>query len=260
MIRYAKVDGHLSEPATGLKGICPGCGKSLISKCGLIKIHHWAHKQRIDCDSWWEPMTEWHLEWQNEFPIAWREVIFRDEQTGEFHRADVHTQKGLTIEFQNSPLLFQELKSRNTFYKKIIWVVNAQRFQGKFEFTNVTPNPASSLLANYNFYVDANGLAKDVLFMLKDDGRDPRKLGRIYCLLDEELELAADEFYNSEKKYCLFNWKNKHIGWLLSDAPVFLDFGHEFLYWIKKRAQLPTPLLYLQIVSKSDFLSKYAAT
>lgn len=257
-MRYANVDEELKEPSPGLKGLCPGCGNAVIAKCGMIKIHHWAHQSRIDCDRWWEPMTEWHLEWQNKFPKAWRERIFRDQQTGEFHRADVHTPKGLTIEFQHSPLSSQELNSRNTFYKKIIWVVNAQRFQKQFEFTNITPNPASPLLADYNFQVDVNGLAKSIRFFLKDDGRDPRTLGRIYSLDDEELELAAEEFNNSEKKYWLFNWKYKHQAWLKSDAQVFLDFGHDLLYWIKKRKQRPIDLVYLKIVKKVEFLRKYS--
>ncbi|WP_090473655.1 competence protein CoiA [Mucilaginibacter sp. OK268] len=122
---------------------CPGCGTKLIAKCGSVKIHHWAHQRRIDCDPWWEPMTQWHIDWQNKFPAAWREVIFRDEESGEFHRADINTPQGLTIEFQHSPLSNEELESRNSFYKKIIWVVNAQRFKEQFTFEKSIPNPAS---------------------------------------------------------------------------------------------------------------------
>lgn len=258
MIRYANVAGQLMEPNTGLKGLCPGCGNAVIAKCGTVKIHHWAHQRRIDCDPWWEPMTQWHLDWQNKFPKAWREVIFRDQQTGEFHRADVHTPKETTIEFQHSPLSLQELKSRNDFYKKIIWVVNAQRFKEQFEFTNATPNPASPLLADYNFSVDSDGLSKYVMFFLKAEGRDPRQLGRIFSLRDKELKLAAEEFKKTDKTYWLFNWKYKHKTWLNSEAPVFLDFGDDCLYWIKKREQWPNALVYLKVIKKEEFLNKYA--
>lgn len=257
MIRYAKVDGELIEPSTGIKGLCPGCGNVVIAKCGEINIHHWAHQRKFDCDRWWEPMTQWHIDWQNKFPKSWREVIFRDEQTGEFHRADVHTRNGLTIEFQHSALSLQELNSRNAFYKKIIWVVDAQPFVKQFELTKITPNPQSPLLSDYNFSVDANGLSKHVLFFLKDYG-DPREAGRIYSLRDEELALAFEEFENSEKKFWLFNWKYKHSAWLQSASPVFLDFGDDLLFLIKRREQWPMPLLYLQIVKKSEFLKKYA--
>ena len=74
-------------------------------------------------------MTQWHLDWQGYFPKEWREKVLRDEITGEYHRADVQTQQGITIEFQHSHLSIDELQSRNKFYKKWIWVVNAQNFK-----------------------------------------------------------------------------------------------------------------------------------
>lgn len=258
MIRYANVDGELKEPGVGLKGICPGCGNAVVAKCGMMKIHHWAHQRKFDCDSWWEPMTQWHLNWQNKFPKSWREVIFKDTETGEFHRADVHTQNGLTIEFQHSALSSQELTSRNAFYKKIIWVVDAQPFVKQFELISLIPNPKSPLLAKYNFSVDANGSAKHALFFLKDYGSDPRLAGRIYGLQCNELALVAEEFEKSEKKYWLFNWKYRHGGWLQCDAPVFLDFGNDLLFLIRKREQWPNALLYLQVVKVDEFLHKYA--
>jgi len=30
----------------------------LTPKCGKIKVHHWAHKNDLNCDSWREPETE----------------------------------------------------------------------------------------------------------------------------------------------------------------------------------------------------------
>jgi len=259
MIRYANVDGQLREPDKGLKGICPGCNKSLTAKCGPIKIHHWAHERGSDCDHWWEPMTQWHLDWQNNFAPAWCEVIFRDEQSGEFHRADIHTPKGVTIEFQHSTLSFEELESRNSFYKKLIWVVNAQPFKEQITFIEAIPNPQSMLLANFTFSVDATGLAKFLQLYSKEEPRvyDPRILPRIYSLNDPELQEVAEEYEKGEKRYWLFSWKNKRSGWLESSAPVLLDFGDEFLYWIKKRMQKPFPLLYLQEVKKNEFLAKY---
>ncbi|BAU55647.1 competence protein CoiA [Mucilaginibacter gotjawali] len=261
MIRYANVDGQLREPTTGLKGICPGCGNYVIAKCGSIKIHHWAHTQRIDCDPWWEPMTQWHLDWQNNFAPAWREVIFRDEQSGEFHRADIHTPQGMTIEFQHSPLSSKELESRNTFYKKLIWVVNAQPFKEQFTFASATPNPKSLFLVDFYFVVDHNGLAKSPRFYVKDEYNWHRQKGllRSFTLEDPELRLVVEEFDKSEKQYWLFSWKNKVSGWLKSNAPVFLDFGDESLYLIKQRTQEPSPLLYLQAVKKKEFIAKYTS-
>jgi len=259
MIRYANVDGQLREPATGLKGICPGCDGSLNAKCGRIKIHHWAHEPEADCDPWWESMTQWHLDWQNNFEPAWREKIFRDEQSGEFHRADIHTPGGVTIEFQHSYLSSEEFESRNTFYKKLIWVVNAQPFKDQFIFTSATPNPQSPFLADFYFVVDRNGLAKSPRFYVKDEYSWFRQKGmlRSFTLEDHELRLAAEECGKSEKLYWLFSWKNKRSGWLKSSAPVFLDFGDESLYLLKQRPQELSPLFYLQVINKKEFLAKY---
>ena len=206
-------------------------------------------------------MTQWHLDWQNNFAPAWREVIFRDEQSGAFHRADIHTPQGVTIEFQHSHLSIEELESRNTFYKKLIWVVNAQPFKEQFIFTNATPNPQSPLLANYKFSVDPNGLAKFHYFYSKEEpySYGPTGLVRSYSLHDPELREVAEEHDKKGKLYWLFSWKNKRSASLNSNAPVFLDFGDEFLYWIKKRAQRPFPLRYLQVVEKKDFLAKYTS-
>jgi len=197
--------GQLRGPATGLKGICTGCGNSLIAKCGPVKIHHWAHKRLNDCDPWWEAMTQWHPDWQNNFGPAWREVILRDKQSGEYHRADIHTPQGVTIEFQHSSLSLEELEIRNTFYKKLIWVVNAQPFKEKFIFTYATPNPQSPLFADFNFSVDPYYLH----FYLKEEYRshDPRRLARVYSLGDQELREVAKEFDKGEKLYWLFNWQ-----------------------------------------------------
>ena len=47
--------------------------------------------------------------------------------TGEKHIADVRTPHGLVIEVQNSPLHPEEMRSRERFYKKTVWIVNGDR-------------------------------------------------------------------------------------------------------------------------------------
>jgi hypothetical protein len=255
MIRYANVNGVPTESAPGLKGVCPGCGNSMIAKCGILKIHHWAHQKGKDCDLWWEPMTEWHLKWQNEFPVAWRERILRDEHSGEFHRADIHSPQGVTIEFQHSPVSVNEIESRNAFYRKLIWVVDAQPFRENFILTD-TMNPASPLLTDYHFIVDRDGFARFPRFYLRSEYSEyGPALSRIYNL--EELSPVTEERIKSDYQFKLFTWNYKRKAWLNSSAPVFLDFGDYFLYRIRKRDQIGKPLLYLQIVTKKNFLAKY---
>ncbi len=125
-MKYALVNGEVNEAEPGLKGTCSGCGGSVIAKCGNIKIKHWSHHKIQDCDSWWENETEWHRDWKNQFPKEFQEVLHRSAN-GEFHRADVKTDKNRIIEFQYSAISSNEQQSRNEFYGKIVWVVNGLR-------------------------------------------------------------------------------------------------------------------------------------
>lgn len=86
----------------------------------------WAHLKSKDCDPWWEQETEWHRSWKNQFPAAWQE-IGHTAQSGERHRADVKTARGLVLEFQYSALSETERVSREEFYAGLVWVVHAHR-------------------------------------------------------------------------------------------------------------------------------------
>lgn len=122
-MQYALVNGQKVKPQKGMKAVCFGCGNETVAKCGSIKLHHWAHKSIIDCDPWGEPEKEWDRNWKNHFPEDFHEVYFKDEKSGEVHRADIHTTNGVTLEFQNSPISIEELKSGEEFHVKLIWVV-----------------------------------------------------------------------------------------------------------------------------------------
>ncbi len=105
------------------KGVCPICDEEVIAKCGSIKIWHWAHKSNSECDSFGEPETEWHRDWKNNFPEECQEVVIGN------HRADVKTEKGLVIEFQNSPISPEQIEEREKFYGygNMIWVLNGDK-------------------------------------------------------------------------------------------------------------------------------------
>ncbi|MBL4795978.1 MAG: hypothetical protein JKY50_01040 [Oleispira sp.] len=115
--------------------MCPHCGNPVIAKCGPIKVNHWAHKSRRNCDSWWEPETQWHRSWKDEFPNDWQEVSRRDE-SGELHIADVLTPEGLALEFQHSPISREEVEARIGFHKNICWVVDGLRLKNSLKEFN----------------------------------------------------------------------------------------------------------------------------
>jgi len=105
-------------------GYCPLCGGEVISKCGDIKIWHWAHKTGIECDSFKEPETKWHLEWKDNFPEEIQEVIIIKGYTK--HIADIKNKEDLIIEFQNSPICSEDIINRENFYDNLIWILNGK--------------------------------------------------------------------------------------------------------------------------------------
>lgn len=129
--RYALVNGKRTKPLeSGLRGTCEICGDEMTARCGEIRIWHWAHKGNRKCDTWWQPESEWHRAWKNQFPDDWQEVVHTGE-IGEKHRADVKTDQDWVIEFQQSRIKPDVRRSRDTFYHpKLVWVVNGARRKG----------------------------------------------------------------------------------------------------------------------------------
>ena len=136
-MQYANLDNHKSMPShTGQRASCPSCDGEVLSKCGNINIHHWAHMSGGDCDPWAEHETEWHREWKNLFPPECREVTIRSTDSDEFHRADVCLPNGKVIEFQHSTIPEHVVLAREDFYTKyangITWVVDGSEFMKRW--------------------------------------------------------------------------------------------------------------------------------
>jgi hypothetical protein len=125
-MKFALVNDLRHEAEPKLVGQCISCGSPVLAKCGERRINHWAHKARIQCDSWWETETEWHRSWKNQFPSDWQEII-HVASDGQKHIADVKTPDDWVIEFQHSYINPEERRSREDFYKKLIWVVDGNR-------------------------------------------------------------------------------------------------------------------------------------
>lgn len=126
--KFALVEGERREAQRGLSGKCPLCDDAMIAKCGEVRVWHWAHRGIRTCDTWWEPETEWHRAWKNQFPKDWQERIHWSE-SGEKHIADVKTERGIVLEFQHSNLHRDERESREMFYQKMVWVVDGLRLK-----------------------------------------------------------------------------------------------------------------------------------
>lgn len=125
-MKIAIVNGNRQTAEPGIAGECQNCGRAMTAKCGEQRAWHWAHQGRLMCDPWWENETEWHLNWKECFPDAWREVV-QSAPDGTRHIADVKTEHGWVIEFQHSSIKPEERRSRDIFYGRLIWIVNGIR-------------------------------------------------------------------------------------------------------------------------------------
>ena len=115
---------HASKVNNDEQYFCPVCNKPVFLRKGQIYAHHFAHSNNSNClDNWKHDMSEWHLNWQNKFPLECQEVVMNSG--GETHRADVFI-NGIVYEFQHSSMLNTEFEERNKFYNslgyKVIWV------------------------------------------------------------------------------------------------------------------------------------------
>lgn len=118
------VAGQLIRAVPGASATCPGCGAQLRGKCGAAKkqIWHWAHLA-ADCDPWHESEGEWHLAWKNRAPEGCTEVVIPP------HRADIRTRQGIVIELQASPIDATEIAERESFYDRMIWLLDGREWR-----------------------------------------------------------------------------------------------------------------------------------
>jgi competence protein CoiA len=107
----------------GLQAVCPGCRAPVIAKCGEIKAWHWSHLATSDCDPWFEPECAWHLAWKRGTPADRVEVVMGP------HRADMVCPDGTVIELQHSSLSPAQVRERETFYGRMIWMVDTRDFE-----------------------------------------------------------------------------------------------------------------------------------
>lgn len=193
---------------SGQKASCPLCNGNLIGKCGEIYVWHWQHHHNRECDPWKEHETEWHRKWKSYFPDNCQEVII--EKYGEKHIADIKTENGLIIEFQNSSISKSTIRIREDFYKKMIWVINAQSFKEHFKFISIVNSKL-------------RGLDSDTSYKLSF-------LGKEY---DKDIEYIRDriiEIQNqSKRKHESIKSKNKIIEKLKECRIKFEDFSNKVI-------------------------------
>lgn len=152
-MKFALISQQRVEAQPKLRAMCPACGSEVIAKCGQHIVWHWAHASRSHCDQWWESETDWHREWKNRFPTEWQEVPTVDAQSGELHIADVKTAANLVIEFQRSTIHPDEVRARENFYDRMIWVVDGRKNEfDQVNFRNMRSSPNADGIAQFQWF------------------------------------------------------------------------------------------------------------
>ena len=146
-------NGNRIQASKGALGECQVCGNRVRAYCGEINIHHWRHIDLSKCDFWKENETEWHRQWKAYFPVEWQEVVIKKDE--KIHRADIKTNKGLVVEFQNSSISSGEIKQREKFYGNMIWLINAKGFKDNFRLWSLVKSQLKYLKENYSIYYQA---------------------------------------------------------------------------------------------------------
>ena len=133
-MQYANVNGERREASPNAKGECPLCGSEVISKCGNIKVHHWAHVSGSDeCESGKESESKEHRVFKEQFPEWCREVVHGSR------RADVLVGR-FVVEYQKSNISFEDMLERtkdwNTLGYKVFWILDYEKIASNFERKN----------------------------------------------------------------------------------------------------------------------------
>lgn len=229
------------------------------AKCGPRVVHHWAHARPRACDPWWENETPWHREWKNLFPPHCREVT-HTAPDGEIHRADIKTPSGIYVEVQHSSLTDVERRSREAFYQNILWVLDGRPFCKSFHIGHKLPHPESPIASDLVWARAGQGShgANAGMFFRVSEAREWNPaaskgdlggdmLHEVHPLRDILSEVEAS--YRGHHQYF---WVRPRQMWLEAGAPVFLDFGQDWLARLLTYDESGLPCVYL--VSKRRFV------
>ncbi|MGB3491882.1 MAG: competence protein CoiA family protein [Elainellaceae cyanobacterium] len=197
-MNWALREGEKVKATKRAEAICPLCEQPLIAKCGDIMPPYWSHRKG-DCDPWYEPETQWHLNWKALFPKEEQEVVLPP------HRADIKTTRGV-IELQNSPISPQEISERESFYGTMFWIFNCQK-QYK----------------NDQFFLDHQSLYSDRGLFIYEITWLHRKKSVLTCRKPVLLHLGQGRLLN------IYSYEGRYgLGHFISQTEFFLETSRLF--------------------------------
>lgn len=250
---YSIVGDTRKAPFPRGRGLCPYCGGQTIAKCGRKITWHWSHLPNPTCDPWWENETEWHRQWKAVFPKSWQEIIHTDELTGEKHIADIKTPTGLVLEFQNSPMSFEEMRLREGFYNNLIWIINGQKFSKNFHILAAMPNPVDEWVDDFVFVPlrhDYYNSSERLACWRKSDNPDHEPGQLVLAYNNQDIYEKVSKSYIGHH---MFHWVKPRINWYEAKKTVLFDFGDTKLWKLQTFGS--QTILVVQAIDKSSFIS-----
>ena len=261
-MKYALLNGKKITAQPNLMATCLCCGAEVKSYCGEINQYHWRHLNLTQCDLWYENETKWHRDWKNYFDSSYQEVVKHDSKTGEKHIADIYNpKKEVVIELQHSPIKPNEIRAREQFYNRMIWVIDLigvdknlsfinDKFNLEYQLTKMRQNPTEKIEVPDSFAIseiekEMNALSSILRLPDKDENMD-------------YLRALEDEY----KKLCklpnhyLMLWKYRHKYWEASSKHKFIDIGTNTLYELVARVQFGNAYI-VKAHDKNKFIVHY---
>lgn len=259
----AIVNGNRALPSPGAAGTCQNCGRDMTAKCGEQLVWHWAHKNRRKCDPWWENEGLWHKAWKRHFPEEWWEASARDSD-GEAHIADVRLPDGLVIELQHSAMSLEEMRSREEFYRRMIWIVDAQPFIKNFTIFGPLPDPTHPLSDDLVFVEPQSAWLRwhpakfedfsSLMFFRRSEHEEGFELQLLHS--GRELNEHFEDTYTGHHQ---FFWQRPRDIWLQTTMPTYLDLGNGVLAQIMKYGDQPNAMMCVQIRGKAALVNNLLA-
>nr|WP_256595153.1 competence protein CoiA family protein [Pseudomonas sp. S5D5] len=253
----ALVDGIRSPPFPGGQGECQACGAAMTAKCGEKNIWHWAHKGRRVCDPWWENEGEWHRSWKTFFHKDNHEVVQYDS-LGEKHIADVKLPNGLVIELQHSAMTAEEMRSRETFYRNMVWIVDAGPFRKNITIFNPLPDPTESWVTDLAFVpphpqwrhsnVQEDGF-NSLMFFRRSERDERSNMQRIYSGRE-----IGDHFPSAYQGHHLYLWIKPRNVWYETSKPTYLDIGNDLVALLAPYGAWSDTFMCLKLLSKQTLI------
>ncbi len=186
----------IQDAVQGDTFFCPVCLEKMFVKSGTERARHFSHFPNCECNDIWNgqyDMSDWHYEWQNQFPSENQEVVVQCDDIR--HRADVLTDRTV-VEFQHSPLSSGKFNDRNAFYHgnigyKVVWLYDMRKDYEQELITESTENQFAwskprSTFRKYNLRAGEI----DLFFQIADEGE---------CIL--HIQAFTNEGFLIKRKY-----------------------------------------------------------